>query len=266
MARHPNVQMFSGQLKSNNKMEFGPRNKVVAMCVNAMGLEEAGNAEAAKALFRRAWSQAAHDLEKFFCAYFLARTESECSAKLKWLETALQAGLRIKDSTVFSAFPLLYSSIAKCQEDLGRSDEAHKNYELARSAGEAPADKGPFYHGTRADLRIGDFLTAGGGSNYEPGLKMNHVYFTARVDGAGLAAALAKGDRKERVYIVEPTGRFEDDPNVTNKKFPGNPTRSYRSTAPLRIVGEVPDWVRQTSQNLESWRQRLSRGKGKIIN
>jgi len=95
---------------------------------------------------------------------------------------------------------------------------------------------------------------------------MNHIYFTALANGAGLAAALATGDGDERVYVVEPTGPFEHDPNVTNKKFPGNPTRSYRSQAPLRIVGEVTDWVRQTPEELKKWRERLANVKGEIIN
>jgi rifampin ADP-ribosylating transferase len=95
---------------------------------------------------------------------------------------------------------------------------------------------------------------------------MNHIYFTALVNGAGLAAALAKGDGRERVYIVEPTGSFENDPNVTNKRFPGNPTRSYRSKSPLRVIGEVTDWARQTAEQLHQWRERLANSKGEIIN
>jgi rifampin ADP-ribosyltransferase len=85
-------------------------------------------------------------------------------------------------------------------------------------------------------------------------------------NGSGLAAALAKGDGRERVYVVEPIGTFENDPNVTNKKFPGNPTRSYRSQAPLKIVGEVTDWVRQTPEELQKWREKLANVKGEIIN
>ena len=119
-------------------------------------------------------------------------------------------------------------------------------------------DEGPFYHGTKADLQVGDLLTAGFRSNYKPEVIMNHIYFTALPNGAGLAAALAPGDGRERVYIVEPTGSFENDPNVTDKKFPGNPTRSYRSSAPLKIVGEVTDWVRQTPEELERWREKLA--------
>jgi hypothetical protein len=89
---------------------------------------------------------------------------------------------------------------------------------------------------------------------------------TNLVNGAGLAAALAKGDGRERVYIVEPTGGFENDPNVTDKKFPGNPTRSYRTQAPLKIVGEVTDWARQTPEELQKWREKLANVKGEIIN
>ena len=127
-------------------------------------------------------------------------------------------------------------------------------------------DNGPFYHGTKADLQVGDLLTAGFNSNYKLEIIMNHIYFTALANGAGLAAALANGDGLQRVYIVEPTGDFENDPNVTDKKFPGNPTRSYRSQAPLKIVGEVTDWVRQTPEEIQQWRERLANIKGEIIN
>lgn len=119
-------------------------------------------------------------------------------------------------------------------------------------------DEGPFFHGTKAELRVGDHLTAGFRSNYRPEVVMNHIYFTALRDGAGLAAELAAGDGAPRVYLVEPTGEFENDPNVTDRKFPGNPTRSYRSREPLRIVGEVTDWTRLTPEDLRMWRERLA--------
>ncbi|MGZ3854103.1 MAG: NAD(+)--rifampin ADP-ribosyltransferase [Flavisolibacter sp.] len=137
---------------------------------------------------------------------------------------------------------------------------------MASSFASKPSDKGPFYHGTRADLQVGDLLTPGNRSNYKEELTMNHIYFTALVNGAGLAAALAKGDGRERVYIVEPTGSFENDPNVTDKKFPGNPTRSYRTEAPLKIVAEATDWSRITPEELQRWRERLANSKGEIIN
>ncbi len=127
-------------------------------------------------------------------------------------------------------------------------------------------DKGPFFHGTRVDLRVGDLLTPGRRSNYRPEIVMNHIYFTALVDIAGLGAALAQGSGPERVYRVEPTGAFENDPNVTDKKFPGNPTRSYRSSAPLRIVAEVSDWNRLTPEDILNWREKLAKNTGEIIN
>jgi rifampin ADP-ribosylating transferase len=131
-------------------------------------------------------------------------------------------------------------------------------------------DEGPFFHGTKADLRMGDLLTAGFRSNYRPEVVMNHIYFTALPDGAGLAAELAPGEAAPRVYVVEPMGKFEDDPNVTDKKFPGNPTRSYRSREPLRIVSELTDWTRLTPAALQTWRDRLAAiradPRGEIIN
>ncbi|MFK4802318.1 NAD(+)--rifampin ADP-ribosyltransferase [Streptomyces sp. MPA0124] len=131
-------------------------------------------------------------------------------------------------------------------------------------------DEGPFFHGTKADLRVGDHLTAGFRSNYRPEIVMNHIYFTALRDGAGLAAELAAGDGEPRVYVVEPTGEFENDPNVTDKKFPGNPTRSYRSREPLRVVAEVTDWTRQSPEALRRVRDRLAamrrEGRSEIIN
>lgn len=127
---------------------------------------------------------------------------------------------------------------------------------------DAALDEGPFFHGTTADLEVGDLLTPGRPSNYRPEVVMNHVYFTAQRDGAGLAAELAAelggAGAAPRVYAVEPTGTWEDDPNVTDKKFPGNPTRSYRSAAPLRVVGEVHDWTRLSPEALQAWRDRLS--------
>lgn len=137
----------------------------------------------------------------------------------------------------------------------------HNVWERARMT-----DKGPFYHGTKADLVPGDLLTAGFQSNYRPEVTMNHVYFTALVDGAGLAAELSRGEGRPRVYVVEPTGEFEDDPNVTNKKFAGNPTRSYRSQAPLKIVGGIDEWKRLTPEELQQWRERLASIKGEILN
>jgi len=247
-------------------MEFNPNNNVVKLCVQGMDMEEKGKPEEASRLFLQAWNEATNDFEKFTAAYYVARHQKNVPHKLKWLETALQFALKINDDTVKGAFPSIYINIARCYEDLSDLDNAKKNYELAISFTDKPSDNGPFYHGTKADLQVGDLLTAGSRSNYNPEVVMNHIYFTALVNGAGLAAALAKGDGRERVYIVEPTGSFENDPNVTDKKFPGNPTRSYRTQAPLKIVGEVTDWVRQTPEERQKWREKLANIKGDIIN
>ncbi|HET6722208.1 MAG TPA: NAD(+)--rifampin ADP-ribosyltransferase [Chitinophagaceae bacterium] len=247
-------------------MEFNPNNNVIKLCIEGMGNEEKGKPEEASRLFLRAWNEAINDFEKFTAAYYVARHQKNPSEKLKWLETALKAALRVNDVSVAGAYPSLYSSIAKCYEELGDVDNAKKNHELAISSRDKPSDSGPFYHGTKADLQVGDLLTAGRESNYKSEFLMNHIYFTALVNGAGLAAALAKGDGPERVYVVEPTGSFENDPNVTDKKFPGNPTRSYRNQVPLKIIGEVTDWVRQTPEDLQKWRDNLANVKGDIIN
>ena len=247
-------------------MEFNPNNNIIKLCIAGMNMEDEGKPEEASKLFLKAWNEATNDFEKFTAAYYVARHQENNSDKLKWYETALQFALKINNVTVNGAFPSLYTNIAKCYENLGDMDNAKKNYELASLSTKKFSDPGPFYHGTRADLKVGDMLTAGYGSNYKSDLVMNHIYFTAIANGAGLAAALSKGDGPERVYIVEPAGGFENDPNVTDKKFPGNPTRSYRTDAPLKIIGEVKDWVRITPGQLKQWREKLANSKGDIIN
>lgn len=247
-------------------MEFNPNNTIVKLCIQGMGMEENDKPQEAVKLFLQAWNEASNDLEKFLAAHFVARYQKNVSDKLKWEESALQFALKINNDTVKSALPSLYLNIAECYEDLGDLDNTKKSYELAMSFPDKPSDKGPFYHGTKADLDVGDLLTTGGKSNYNSEIIMNHIYFTALINGAGLAASLAKGDGHARVYIVEPTGNFENDPNVTDKKFPGNLTRSYRTQEPLRIIGEVTDWVRQTPEELRNWRDRLANSKGSIIN
>ncbi len=253
-------------IKSHLLMEFNPNNHVVKLCIQGMGMEEKGKTEEAGKLFLQAWNEATNDFERFISAHHVARHQKDASDRLQWLETALQFALKTANEAVKSAFPSLYSKIAKCHEELNHADKARKNYKLATLFQGKTSDKGPFYHGTKADLQVGDLLTARGASNYKPQLTMNHIYFTAFANGAGLAAALAKGDGRDRVYIVEPTGDFENDPNVTDKKFPGNLTRSYRSKAPLKIVGEVTDWARQTPEQLQEWRAKLANNTGRIIN
>ncbi len=131
-----------------------------------------------------------------------------------------------------------------------------------------PLDSGPFYHGTAAELKVGEMLQAGFRSNYQPELVMTHIYFTSDVAGAGLAAAVAAGDEKQvHVYEIEPVGPWEDDPNVTDKKFPGNPTHSYRSELPLRIIREILDFPEPDRAVVARIRAAFVKSnRGKIIN
>ena len=116
-----------------------------------------------------------------------------------------------------------------------------------------------FFHGTRADLQYGDLVVAGYTSNYGEGKILSWVYCTGTLDAAMWGAELAVGSGPERIYVVEPTGPVVDDPNVTDKKFPGNPTLSYRSRDPLRVVGEVTKWQGHSPDQLRQMREGLER-------
>ena len=120
-------------------------------------------------------------------------------------------------------------------------------------------DSGPFFHGTKADLKPGDVLEPGYSSNYGERRMANHLYLTATLDAATWGAELAVGEGAGRIYRVEPTGPIEDDPNLTDKRFPGNPTRSYRTRQPLRVVGEVLDWKGHSPEVLRDMRDHLER-------
>ncbi|MFC8192123.1 NAD(+)--rifampin ADP-ribosyltransferase [Cellulomonas sp. NPDC057328] len=119
-------------------------------------------------------------------------------------------------------------------------------------------DPGPFFHGTKAELRVGDLLVPGRRSNFGTGRSANHVYLTATLDAATWGAELAAGDGPGRIYRVEPTGPMEDDPNLTNTRFPGNPTRSYRTREPVRVVGEVEDWQPHPPEVLQRMRDHVA--------
>jgi rifampin ADP-ribosylating transferase len=129
-------------------------------------------------------------------------------------------------------------------------------------------ESGRLLHGTKADLAIGDLLTPGRGSNFVEGRTTNYVYVTATLDAATWGAELAKGNGRGRIFIVEPLGALEDDPNVTDRKFPGNPTRSYRTREPVRIVGEILDWIGHSAEKLAAMRERVDEarrtGRGEI--
>ncbi len=118
-----------------------------------------------------------------------------------------------------------------------------------------------YYHGTKADLKPGDLIEAGFNSNFGIGKKASYVYLTATLDAAAWGAELALGEGPGRIYIVEPTGPIEDDPNLTDKKFPGNPTKSYRTKSSLRITGEVTDWQRHSPEQLKAMLDTIKRAK-----
>ena len=119
------------------------------------------------------------------------------------------------------------------------------------------ADPGPFFHGTKVDVRTGGLLEPGRSSNFGAGRTAAFVYLTAVLDAAVWGAELAQGDAPGRIYLVEPTGVFEDDPNLTDKKFPGNVTRSYRTREPLRVLGEVVGWEGHPAEVLQGMRDHL---------
>lgn len=246
-------------------MRFSPANAIVRLCLQGMAMEES-QPQAALNVFLQAWNEAGDDYERFLAAFFVARRQENHSEQLQWYETALQLALKEKDPGITPALPVLYEALARCHETAHQAEQAKRFRTLAAGVSETPDEAGPFYHGTRAELHPGDLLTPGRESNYQAGLVMNHIYFTAVAEGAGLAAALAKGEGRERVYLVEPMGAFEHDPNVTNKKFPGNPTRSYRTAAPLRVLTEITDWAKQTEEDLQRWREKLDKNQGEIIN
>ena len=123
----------------------------------------------------------------------------------------------------------------------------------------APLLNAQFFHGTRADLAVGDLISAGRESNFVDGRSMSHVYFSATLDAAIWGAELARGEGRERIYVVEPTGPYEDDPNLTDKKFPGNPTESYRSRDPLVVVGEVGMWDGHSAEALCAMKAMIAR-------
>lgn len=118
-------------------------------------------------------------------------------------------------------------------------------------------DSPMYYHGTKADLKVGELIQPGYTSNYGKRKLATFVYLSATLDAATWGAELAKGSGLGRIYIVEPTGSIEDDPNLTNKRFPGNPTKSYRSRNPLRIIGEVMDWNGHSPERLKEMHEHL---------
>lgn len=123
-----------------------------------------------------------------------------------------------------------------------------------------------YFHGTRADLQVGDLIEVGFNSNYGQKKNAKYIFLTETLDAAIWGAELALGEGKERIYLVEPTGAIEDDPDLTDKKFPGNPTKSYRSTAPFKVVGEVTIWQGHPAGQVKTMKEHLERLKEQGIN
>src|SRR5699024_3389826 len=119
-------------------------------------------------------------------------------------------------------------------------------------------EEGTYLHGTKADLEPGDLLTPGRASNFAAEKALRHVYITQTLAAAAWGAQLAQGSGAERIYVVEPTGEIEDDPNVTDKKFPGNPTRSFRTLEPVRVVAELKKWTGHSSESVQAMRSSLA--------
>jgi rifampin ADP-ribosylating transferase len=130
--------------------------------------------------------------------------------------------------------------------------------DLAQLAPRYPSSP-PYYHGTRIDLRFGDLIEPGYLTNYGTGKTANHVYFSASLEAAIWGAELARGEGPGRIYVVEPMGPFTDDPNLTDKRFPGNPTKSYRSRRPLRVIGEVTEWQGHSPDAIKAMKDGIAR-------
>lgn len=123
-----------------------------------------------------------------------------------------------------------------------------------------------YFHGTKADLKLGDYIRVGNNSNFGKRKNAKYVFLTSTLDAAIWGAELAIGEGCERIYLVEPTGEITDDPDLTDKKFPGNPTKSYRSTKPFRVVGEITIWQGHPIEQVKAMKDALAKLKEQGIN
>lgn len=145
------------------------------------------------------------------------------------------------------------------------TSEKNKNKHNLNEQGATPFVQ-TYFHGTKADLQIGDFITVGKNSNFGQRKNARYIFLTATLDAAIWGAELAVGTERERIYLVEPTGELEDDPDLTDKKFPGNPTKSYRSTQPFKVVGEVSTWQGHPIEQVKAMKEHLDKLREKGIN
>lgn len=143
--------------------------------------------------------------------------------------------------------------------------EQTKNEQKVNEQGATPFTQ-TYFHGTKADLKVGDLIEVGFNSNFGQKKNAKYIFLTATLDAAIWGAELAFGEGKERIYLVEPTGEIEDDPDLTDNKFPGNPTRSYRSTHPFRVVGEVTKWQGHATEQVKTMKEHLAQLEEQGIN
>ncbi|MFM9950297.1 MAG: NAD(+)--rifampin ADP-ribosyltransferase [Saprospiraceae bacterium] len=143
--------------------------------------------------------------------------------------------------------------------------EQNKNEQQPGGQGSIPFAQ-TYFHGTKADLKVGDLIEVGFNSNFGQRKNAKDIFLTATLDAAIWGAELAFGEGRERIYLVEPTGTIEDDPDLTDKKFPGNPTKSYRSTHPFKVVGEVTVWQGHAPEQVKAMKDGLERLKEQGVN
>lgn len=246
-------------------MEFSPFHPIVKLCLSGMALAEQGKMQEALTVFAEMHEQAKPGWERFLALYFLGENNNETIQKLKYYTYALEELQRKYDIALKSTLPVLYQKLRATSRAAGNEENARFYDDLLQQCNVEPDDPGPFFHGTKALLQPGDQLLPGFESNYREQLTMNHIYFTALPAGAALAATLAKGKGENKVYRVKPVGVFEHDPNVTNKKFPGNLTRSYRTAFPLTVLEDIQPEPPQHDE-LQQWRQKMDGHDGEIIN
>jgi rifampin ADP-ribosylating transferase len=141
----------------------------------------------------------------------------------------------------------------------------NKDENTSTSQGPTPFSQ-TYFHGTKADLKVGDLIVVGFNSNFGKRINAKYIFLSATLDAAIWGAELAVGEGRERIYLVEPTGHIEDDPDLTNRKFPGNPTKSYRSTHPFKVVGEVIAWQGHPLEQIKAMKDGLAKLKEQGIN
>lgn len=246
--------------------EFSPSNKIVKMCMQAIYAYENNEFDKAIVLLEDAYKCSETEFEKFVSSYKKAEYENDLNNKLKWFEISIKHAINSDCISSKTAYSTLYLNIAKTYEKLNELENAKKNYDLSNKYKEMPQDNGPFYHGTNVNLNVGDLLSAGRKSNYKDGLVMNHIYFTSNLSGAILAAKLVSEDNMGHVYVVKPIGDFENDPNVTDKKFCGNLTQSYRTTSDLEIICELVDLDNNSSLDIKEFKEKIYKNDKEIIN